>query len=177
MTELSVVFCPPFSRNSYIQVASIASVDTFEGKKRNWHCLATHFMPGTVPGEGHSLSWRGHCESHLDLQLASFIPQLPISTRSVLGMEDARPSHLGAEQLMHLAALSVLALITPAGRCWKRWRMKQDSLPSQSARRCQGAGNRLGSSTCAAVTVASAVRTSGRAAFLLLPLARSLFPD
>ena len=78
---------------------------------------------------------------------------------------------------MQLAALSVLALITPAGKCWLQWPVKQGSSCGESARRCQGGLNRLGSGTYAGVSRAPAGRALEMAASLLLPLVRSLFPD
>lgn len=80
---------------------------------------------------------------------------------------------------MQLAALSVLALITAAGKCWLQWPVKQGSSRGESARRCvwRGALNSLGSGTYAGVSRAHAGRALGRAACLLPPLVCSLFPD
>lgn len=83
-------------------IASIVSVDTLRGIKRKLTWVR-HILDAR-----HCAEWRDHFESHLDVQLASFILQLSISTHSVLGTEDAG----------QLVALSILVLITPAGKCW-----------------------------------------------------------
>jgi len=55
--------------------------------------------------------------------------------------------------------------------------VKQDSSLGKSAWRRLGGLNRLGSCTCAGVSMAPAGRASGKASSLFLPLAHLQFPD